>query len=162
MSPMKKPPGGRPFLDGIEIQLGRPLRDQSVDLELGKTDIVELGPNELRRPAPGRRVWSSSPVRLMALLFGPRIEDARIREALSLAVDRTAIHSVLLQRQGELSGALLPQWLSGLCVSVRNGGRRPEGTRTVGRLPAGARNLTLAVENTASRPHRRPHRAECP
>src|ERR1017187_1187812 len=105
--------GGRPYLDSIEIQMGRPLRDQSTDLELGKTDVVELGSNELRRQIAGRKVWSSSPVRLMVLVFGPRVEDARVREALALAVDRGAIHSVLLQRQGEISGALLPQWLSG-------------------------------------------------
>src|ERR1700685_2584099 len=35
-------PGGRPFLDAVEIQMGRSLRDQSVDLELRKADIVEL------------------------------------------------------------------------------------------------------------------------
>ena len=54
-----------------------------------------------------------SPVRVLALVFSPRFDDARAREALALAVDRSAIHSVLLQRQGEVSGALLPQWLSG-------------------------------------------------
>ena len=31
-----------------------------------------------------------------------RIEDARVREAVALAVDRTAIHNVLLQRQGDV------------------------------------------------------------
>ena len=36
-------PGGRPFLDNVDIQLARSLRDQSVDLELGKADVVELG-----------------------------------------------------------------------------------------------------------------------
>ena len=112
-------PGGRPFVDGVEIALGRSLRDQSIDLELGKADVVELGPAELRRPAPGRRVWTSSPVRLIALLFGPRVQDARVREALGLAVDRSAIHSVLLQRQGEITGALLPQWLSGFAFLFR-------------------------------------------
>src|ERR1041384_1144859 len=106
-------PGGRPFLDTVEVQLGRPLREQSIDLEVGKADVVELGPNELRRPAAGRKTWSSSPVRLVALVFGPRVEDARVREALALAVDRSAIHTVLLLRQGEITGALLPQWLSG-------------------------------------------------
>src|SRR5207248_1094960 len=100
--------GGRPFLDGIEIQMGRSLRDQSIDLEIGKADIVELGPDELRRQPAGRRIWSSSPVRLLALVFGTRFEDPRIREALAWAVDRSAIHSVLLQRQGEISCALLP------------------------------------------------------
>ena len=36
--------GGRPFLDAVEIQLGRPLREQAGDLDLGKADVVELGP----------------------------------------------------------------------------------------------------------------------
>jgi peptide/nickel transport system substrate-binding protein len=52
-------------------------------------------------------------VRIVALAFNPRVEDARLREALALAVDRATIWSVLLQRQGEVSAALLPQWLSG-------------------------------------------------
>jgi hypothetical protein len=38
---------------------------------------------------------------------------SRYREALALSIDRAAIHNVLLQKQGEISGALLPQWLSG-------------------------------------------------
>ena len=105
--------GGRPFLAGVEILLGRSLRDQASDLDLGKADVVELGPNDLRRQPAGRRMWTSSPVRVLALVFAPHFEDARLREALALAVDRSAIHTVLLQRQGEISGALLPQWLSG-------------------------------------------------
>jgi hypothetical protein len=129
--------GGRPYLDSIEIQMGRPLRDQSTDLELGKADVVELGPNELRRQIAGRKVWSSSPVRLMALVFGPRVEDARLREALALAVDRGAIHSVLLQRQGEISGALLPQWLSGDAFLFAR---------------APARTISLAVSEASLRP----------
>jgi ABC-type transport system substrate-binding protein len=94
--------GGRPFLDRVEIVLARPLRDQSTDLELGKADLVELGPNELRRQPAGRKVWPSAPVRVLALVFGPRVDDPRVREALSLAVDRGAIHRVLLQQQGEI------------------------------------------------------------
>ena len=105
--------GGRPFVDSVEIQLARAPRDQSIDLELGKTDIVELGPNEIRRQQPGRKTWQSQRVRVVALVFSRRVEDVRVREALALAVDRAAILAVLLQRQGEVSGALLPQWLSG-------------------------------------------------
>ena len=105
--------GGRPFVDGIEILMGRALRDQAGDLEVGKADLVELGPAEMRRQVAGRRIWSSSPVRVLALVFVAQFEDARVREALALAVDRSAIQTVLFQRQGEISGALLPQWLSG-------------------------------------------------
>jgi hypothetical protein len=144
--------GGRPFLDTVEIQLARSLRDQSVDLELGKADVVELGPNELRRLGPGRTVWSSSPVRLMALVFGPRVEDARVREALALAVDRSAIHSVLLQRQGEISGALLPQWLTGYAFLFGTAADVPKARALVAGLPAAARSLTLAAEDPSARP----------
>jgi peptide/nickel transport system substrate-binding protein len=140
--------GGRPFLDRVEIQMGRPLRDQAGDLDLGKADIVELGPNELRRQPAGRRVWSSSPVRVLALVFNPRFDDARVREALALAVDRSAIHNVLLQRQGEISGALLPQWLSGyafLFPAAADLGRARQ-------LAAGSRPITLGVSDPAARP----------
>ena len=107
--------GGRPFLDAIQVQMGRGLRDQLVDLELGKTDVAELGPADLRRASErGGAVWTSAPLNLIALVFpAGRSEDPRIRHALGLSIDRAAMHNVLLQKQGEISAALLPQWLSG-------------------------------------------------
>jgi ABC-type transport system substrate-binding protein len=140
--------GGRPFLGGVEILLGRALRDQASDLDLGKADVVELGPNELRRQPAGRRIWSSSPVRVLALVFGPRFEDARVREALALAVDRSAIHAVLLQRQGEISGALLPQWLSGYAFLFPTTADLARARQ----LAAGARPITLSITDPAARP----------
>ena len=140
--------GGRPFLDSVDITMGRPLRDQSIDLELGKADLVELGPNELRRQPPGRRVWFSAPVRILALVFAPRESDARLREALALAVDRSAIHTVLLQRQGEISGALLPQWLSGYAFLFPT---QADLGKARG-LAAGARAITLSVPESSARP----------
>lgn len=141
-------PGGRPFLDTVDFTLGRPLRDQSIDLELGKAEVVELGPNELRRQPAGRKLWSSSPVRILVLVFSPRFDDARVREALALAVDRSAIHAVLLQRQGEISGALLPEWLSGYAFLFPVA----QDLTRARSLVAGARPLTLAVEDPAARP----------
>jgi ABC-type transport system substrate-binding protein len=143
--------GGRPFLDSVEIQLGRPLREESFDLELGRADVVEVGPNELRRPQTSRRVWSSMPVRIVALAFGPRVDDARIREALSLAVDRPAIHAVLLQRQGEISGALLPQWLSGYSFLFPAAADVTRARSLIGATPPSSRSLTLAVADPALR-----------
>jgi Bacterial extracellular solute-binding proteins, family 5 Middle len=140
--------GGRPFLDRVEVVMGRALRDQSNDLELGRADVVELGSAELRRLPAGRKVWSSSPVRVLALVFAPRFDDSRVREALALAVDRSAIHGVLLQRQGEISGALLPQWLSGyafLFPTAQDLGRAQQ-------LAGGARPITLGVSDAALRP----------
>ena len=148
MRPTRTRPAAARSWTGVEILLGRSLRDQASDLDLGKADMVELGPNELRRQPAGRRVWSSSPVRVLALVFSPRFDDARVREALALAVDRSAIHTVLLQRQGEISGALLPQWLSGyafLFPAAADLGRARQ-------LAAGARPITLGVIDAAARP----------
>lgn len=140
-------PGGRPFLDSVEVQLGRPLRDQALDLETGKADLVELGPNEVRRAPAGRRMWASQPVRIVALAFSPRMEEPRLREALSLAVDRTTIWSVLLQRQGEVSAALLPQWLSGYAFVFSAAADLPRARA----LAVGGRSLTLSVSDPALR-----------
>ena len=85
---------------------------------------------------------------MLALVFSPRFDDARVREALALAVDRSAIHAVLLQRQGEVSGALLPQWLSGyafLFPAAADLGRARQ-------LASGARPITLGVSDAAARP----------
>ncbi|HJZ97092.1 MAG TPA: ABC transporter substrate-binding protein [Candidatus Solibacter sp.] len=141
-------PGGRPFIDGVEVTMGRALRDQSIDLQLGKTDVVELGPDELQRQVAGRKVWSSLPVRVLVLVFSPRVEDPRVREALALAVDRGTIHTVLLKRQGEVSAALLPQWLSGYAFVF------PTATDLLRArsLAAGARPLGLTVDDPALRP----------
>ena len=140
--------GGRPFVDRVEVEMARPMREQSIDLELGKTDIVELGPNELRRPAPGRRVWTSAPVRLIALVFDARVSDARVRDALALAVDRAAIHTVLLQRQGEVTGALLPQWLSGYAFVFPATADAARSRSILAGVPAAARRLTLGVDDS--------------
>jgi hypothetical protein len=105
-------PAGRPFLDAVDLQMGRPLREQLLDLELGRADIVEIAVDESRRAAQrGVRVWASKPAVLLALVA--TVDDPRLREALALSIDRMAIHSVLLQRQGDPAGALLPNWLSG-------------------------------------------------
>jgi MarR-like DNA-binding transcriptional regulator SgrR of sgrS sRNA len=106
--------GGRPFLDTIEIQMGRGLSDQALDLEVGKADAVEVPLTELRRLRQrGTAISVTQPTETLALVFeNARVSDSA-REALALSIDRAAIHNVLLQRQGEISGALLPKWLSG-------------------------------------------------
>lgn len=100
--------GGRPYLDTIQITMGRSLREQAVDLEVGKADVIELSPSQRL----GGNVYYSQPLELLALQFEDRV-PAATREALALSIDRTAIHNVLLQKTGEISGALLPRWLTG-------------------------------------------------
>ncbi len=145
-------PGGRPYLDTVEIQLARPFREQAIDLDLGKADVVELGPNELRRPAAGRRIWTSAPVRVVALVFSPRVTDGRIREALALSVDRAAIYNVLLQRQGEISGALVPQWISGYAFLFAASADLPKARSLTAGLPGAQRVLSLGLDDPGLRP----------
>ncbi|MGD0965118.1 MAG: ABC transporter substrate-binding protein [Candidatus Acidiferrales bacterium] len=110
-------PGGRPFLDSIEIQMGRAAKDRLLDLELNRTDLAEIPPEEARRAAErGVRVSTSKPDELIALVFiggRPVAESALVREALSDAIDRSSIVDFILQREGEPAGGLLPQWSSG-------------------------------------------------
>jgi len=115
LEPNEQAPGGRPYLDRIEITMGRSARDQALDFELGKADVVEWPLADLRRvQQQGVRTSASRPFLVIALAFTrPRGDLDRMRQALALAIDRPAIHNVLLQKQGEISGALLPQWLSG-------------------------------------------------
>jgi hypothetical protein len=62
------------------------------------------------------RVWSSAPVTLYGLRFDETQSvsaGAKLREAVSLSLDRQTMANVLLQKQAEPAAALLPQWLSG-------------------------------------------------
>ena len=109
--------GGRPFLDGIEIELGRSYRDQMIALELGKANLVEVPAEQLHRVSvEGRRVASSAPVELLALVFSRDAaspEEKSLREALALSVERGSICSVLLQGAGQPAASILPNWMSG-------------------------------------------------
>ena len=108
---------GRPFLDGIEVEMGKSFRDQMIALDLGKADLVEVAPEQSHRAAlDGRRLTSSAPIELLALLFTRDVkspEDKILREALAFSVERGSIRSVLLQGAGQPTASILPTWLSG-------------------------------------------------
>jgi hypothetical protein len=112
---------GRPFVDSIEITMGRSAHERILDLELNKTDFAEIPAEETRRAAEqGVRVGRSQPDELLALVFSGGSEpergtpvEARVREALALTIDRAAIVNFILQKEGEAAGGLLPQWSSG-------------------------------------------------
>ena len=109
--------GGRPFADAIEIDLGQNYRQQLLALDLGREDVIEVAPEQARHAlAEGRRVESSDPVELMALVFARDAqspEEARWREALALSIDRASLNNVILQGGGEPTGGLLPDTLTG-------------------------------------------------
>jgi len=108
---------GRPFVDEIEVELGRSTKDRLIDLELGKTDLAELAPEDARRTAGnGVHISASSPDELIAIVFvsgHSLVEDARVRQSLAFAIDRPSIANFILQKEGEAAGGLLPQWSSG-------------------------------------------------
>jgi ABC-type transport system substrate-binding protein len=108
---------GRPFVDKIELLMGVDFQQQANAISFGQADLVELPASEVRRNAQrGVRTVSSDPVELFALAIDasrPALQDARFRQALSLAIDRASIADVILQKQGVPAGSLLPNWISG-------------------------------------------------
>lgn len=107
---------GRAFADAVEVDLGSSFRDQLTALEVGKSDLIEIAPEQARRAsAENHRVESSLPVELMALVFAkdPQPGDARLRQALALSIDRISMNEVLLQGGGEPAGGFLPNWMTG-------------------------------------------------
>ena len=103
---------GRPFLDAIEIEFGKSLRDQAVALELGRTDVIEAAPQATNASS---RIRASLPVELMALVFTPnsKAQDVRARQALALSIDRKPIQSVLLKGAADSTASILPNWMTG-------------------------------------------------
>jgi len=134
---------GRPFVDAVEIEFGKSLRDQAIALELDKTDVIEAAP----QPASGSQRHSASssslslPVELLALVFSAnsKAQDPRLREALALAIDRKPIQSVLLKGAGEPAASILPNWMTGYSA-VFSAQANPQRARSV---LAGSRQSTL-------------------
>jgi ABC-type transport system substrate-binding protein len=108
---------GRPFIDSIEIEMGKNFHDQMIALDLGRADVIEVAPDQLHRTnGENNRVEHSDPIELMALVFTrdrQSTDDGPIREALALSIDRESLNKVVLQSGGEPSAALLPEWISG-------------------------------------------------
>lgn len=142
--------GGRPFMDAIEVHFGRTYRDQAIDLELAKADLVEIPIGDVRHAAQQVvRTWTAAPSELLALLFergtGP-VEDARLRQALALSIDRDAIHNVLLQGQGDSTGAILPGWLSGYAFLFSAARDLERARQLASALPKPGQRISLAYD----------------
>ena len=107
---------GRPFLDAILITGNRPIREQWLDLSVGRTDIAEVPPQELRQAQLQHlAVVVSPPVELLALELSDTgaLTNAVLRAAISESIDRGALSNVIFQKQGEITASLLPQSLTG-------------------------------------------------
>ncbi len=110
---------GRPFVDAVEIEFGKSMRDQAIAFELNRIDIIEMAPDAANGSQLGTSSSSSKstslPVELLALVFpaDSKAQDPRLREALALAIDRKPIESVLLKGAGEPAASILPNWMTG-------------------------------------------------
>ncbi|MBS1840520.1 MAG: hypothetical protein JSS69_14370 [Acidobacteria bacterium] len=152
---------GRPFLDKIEVAYGIPPLRALFDLQTGRAELVELAPEVVRRANQSNvRVWTSSPLTLYALRFDegqPQAANEQLREALAYSVDRSTMASVLLQKQAEPAGALLPQWLSGYAFLFHEEMDLERAKQLRGVLPAnvagGTSPLRLQTEMTGDLAH---------
>ncbi|HEX3662289.1 MAG TPA: ABC transporter substrate-binding protein [Acidobacteriaceae bacterium] len=156
---------GRPFVDSVEIHAHRTVRDQWLDFSVGKADIVEVPPEMIRQAQQQHlNVLVSRPVDLLALTVAPNGSFAgrEMRQAVALAVDRTALSNVIFQKQGEVTASLLPEALSGfsfLFPTERNldraralrGGASPPGL--ILSTPDASATMHLAAERLALNLH---------
>ena len=107
---------GRPFLDSIEIRIHRAIRDQWLDLSVGKADLVEVPAEQLRQAREQRlTIVASPPATLLALQVADSgvLGNPNLRAAIALAIDRGALSNVIFQKQGEVTASLLPAALTG-------------------------------------------------
>jgi MarR-like DNA-binding transcriptional regulator SgrR of sgrS sRNA len=141
---------GRPFLDAVSVDMGRPIGGQIEELELGRADFATLRVEDVRRASNrGLTIAASAPRELVALVFAQHgTAAASIRQALALAIDRRALWSALLQRQGEPGAGLLPGWISGYSGLFAHQPDRVRARAIVAALPAPQRRLTLLVAPT--------------
>jgi ABC-type transport system substrate-binding protein len=138
---------GRPFLDSVAIALGQNWRQRMLALELGKADVAEIAPEQAPRAALA--AWSvaqSAPHELLALIFTREAQsagEARMRQALSAAIDRASIVNVLLQGQAETAESILPNWMTGYAMLFA----RPPSEQGNAAGPGGA-TLTLSYDGS--------------
>jgi extracellular solute-binding protein (family 5) len=142
--------GSRPFLDGVQIEMGRTPVSQLSDLELDRADLVSVGPSDAGRVVQRQlRIVSSRPLELFALVFEAHRATAAsgpLRRTLAAAIDRAAISRVLLQGRAQPADALLPAWLSGYPAFASASLGQVLSRATVAALPAAQRSLAIRVD----------------
>jgi peptide/nickel transport system substrate-binding protein len=144
--------GGRPFADSLVVAPGQNWRQQMVALELGKADVVEVAPEQARRlSAAGRAIVESAPDELVALVFArtaQSVDETRVRQALSAAIDRASIVNVLLQGQGESAETILPNWMTGYAMLFGQTAEKAESAVSAG--SAGTMTLSYDASDPAN------------
>jgi peptide/nickel transport system substrate-binding protein len=138
---------GRPFVDAVEIRAHRPVREQWLDLGVGRADVVEVPAEQLRQAQQQRlSLLTSPPLILVALQVADSgsLANVKLRGAIAAAVDRGALYNVIFQKQGEITASLLPQRLTGYSFLFPSGRDMNKAQELRGGLTS--RPLTLATE----------------
>jgi ABC-type transport system substrate-binding protein len=109
---------GRRFPETVTVLCSRSAREQALDLAAKRADLIEVPPEEFRRAQQERSRLSQTKSAELIVLSAERAGagDARLRRALSETIDRPALLNFIFQKQGEVSGALLPNWITGYGV----------------------------------------------
>jgi peptide/nickel transport system substrate-binding protein len=139
---------GRPFVDAMEIRVHRPVREQWLDLGVGRADVVEVPAEQLRQAQQQRlSVITSPPLVLVALQVAESgsLANAKLRGAIAAAVDRDALYNVIFQKQGEITASVLPQRLTGYSFLFPAGRDMNKAQELRGGLTSG--QLTVATES---------------
>ena len=140
----------RPFVDTVQIDIGRRLDAQLTDLESGRVDIVAIRAIDSRRLSRrGLHVEASRPLELVALVFEPhRAGDAALawRRTIAGTINRDAICAVVLQGNGTPAQSIVPDWLSGYSRVVAAGAGPALSAAAVAALPIEQKTVVLRVD----------------
>lgn len=107
---------GRPFADAVDIRTHRSVHDQWLDLNLGRADVVEVPAETIRQAQQEKMsIVAASSVELLALQIyeSGALLNPQLRAAIAVSIDRAPLANVIFQKQGEATGSILPQALSG-------------------------------------------------
>lgn len=139
---------GRPLLDSIEIRMHKPVRDQWLDLSVGRADLVEVPAEQLRQAQQQRLTVVTAPaLSLLALQVADygALANPMLRQSIAMAVDRGALSNVIFQKQGEVTASLLPSNMTGYSFLFPSDRNLAKAQELLGGLTPGP--LMLATES---------------
>ena len=138
---------GRPFIDQVTINVHRAIRDQWLDLALGRADIVEVPVEQLRQAQQQHfTVLTSHAATVLVLQPSDSgiLANSNLRTAIACAVDRGAVSNVIFQKQGEVTASLVPNSVTGYAFLFSTERDLNKASQLRGGLATGT--LTMAVD----------------
>lgn len=127
-------------------------------LQSGQVDLAAVNPQRASdyrdQVSAGTLRETRFPGQVFTLFLNvksPELADARVRKALSLAVDRSAINVAVFAGAATPTGQMFPAGVAGHLASAEATLYDPDGARTL-LAQAGVRNLTLDIVLTSTEP----------